>query len=314
MHHINQLRAVVALAEHRSFSRAAESIGLTQSALSQNIKKLEDHYGVALFDRRHGRVDLTTYGEMAVATGRDMIGSIDALRADIGLLQNYATGRISVGVDPYLASSVVGPVLADLLKSYPNLKFVVKSGRYDLFEAVLRGGDIDVFVGYPPQHVPPDLDVDLLQLPTPIVVCAPDHPLSSSAQVTLREIIAFPIVTPAPPAWYVAWAQAQIADAGQEIEIEQLMILEADSIAMVKIVVRGTQALTAALPSDLIEEFKAGLLRPVAMANWPLTMPGCVVTPAGRPITPAARLFMDACSQHLLLELQLRKTLAAKVA
>ena len=64
MSSIKLFKSAQALIKHESFGKASKSIGLTQSALSQNIKKLESHYGVKFFQRENGKTKPTVYGEM----------------------------------------------------------------------------------------------------------------------------------------------------------------------------------------------------------------------------------------------------------
>ena len=107
MHHINQLRSVVALAEYRHFGRAAESIGLTQSALSQSIRKVEDLYGVPLFERRNRQVALTTYGDLVYQTASQTLDAMSNVEREIRLLRNLETGHLVVHSDPYLTNSLL---------------------------------------------------------------------------------------------------------------------------------------------------------------------------------------------------------------
>lgn len=125
MQHINHLKSVAALARHGHFGRAAESIGLTQSALSQNIHRIEALYGVSLFVRQRGRVTPTAYGEIVIAAALTGIEALERAQREIQLLQNLETGHLVVGVAPYLASSILGPALSSLMEAYPKLKFTL---------------------------------------------------------------------------------------------------------------------------------------------------------------------------------------------
>jgi DNA-binding transcriptional LysR family regulator len=112
MNNLSQIRSVVALAHHGHFARAAEEIGLTQSALSQNIKRVEEKYGVPLFIRRRGRVTLTTYGEVIERLARSMLESSAAAEREIQSMQNLTLGSLVIGVDAFLNSSMLGKVLS----------------------------------------------------------------------------------------------------------------------------------------------------------------------------------------------------------
>ncbi len=293
MNHINQLRSVVALARHRHFGRAADSIGMTQSALSQNIRKLEESYGVSLFERKNRQVSLTTYGDIVNHNATMILESITNARREIRLLQNLETGHLMVGVDPYLASSLIAPALAELLSSHPRLRFTARSASWDQIEDKLLSDEIDIYFGITPQSARDDLKLETIELPAPLILCQPDHELVHHDVVSLSQSIGLPLVTPTPPAWYIKWAQQQADELENKLDVTQLIFLEADNIEMVKRVASNSHALTAALPSDAESEITRGNLVVLRLKNWPVSMHGCIVTKASRTLPPAAELLIE---------------------
>ena len=77
-----------ALIKHESFGKASKSIGLTQSALSQNIKKLENHYGVKFFQRENGKTKPTVYGEMLLSLTDEIVDIEEKIINQISLINN----------------------------------------------------------------------------------------------------------------------------------------------------------------------------------------------------------------------------------
>src|SRR5215475_9488190 len=94
---LRQLRSVEAVARHRHFTRAAEELHLAQSALSHQVRKLEDELGIALFERTSRRVIPTEAGAVIASCAREVLATVDAARAQLDELRGVLRGRIWVG-------------------------------------------------------------------------------------------------------------------------------------------------------------------------------------------------------------------------
>ena len=293
MQHITQLRSVVALARHRHFGRAADAIGLTQSALSQSIRKVEQLYGVTLFERRNRQVALTSYGEIVYRTASQTLDAMSNVEREIRLLQNLETGHLIVHADPYLTNSLLAPALAGLLTKFPHLRFSVRQGYWHDVETRLLEDDIDLYFGMPPEALHPDIDYEILELPSPLILCRAQHELVRRKQVVLAELIEYAIVTPTPPAWYIQWARSQVDELNNTVDVTDLIILETDNVAMAKTVAMQSNALTACLPSEVAEEVNREELHVLKLENWPNRMYGCLAKRRSRAIPPSAELAIE---------------------
>lgn len=294
MRHINQFRSVLALAKYRHFGRASDSIGLTQSALSQSIQKLEALYGVPLFERARGQVSLTAYGEIVTQTARNVVDSIARAQREIKLLQNLETGHLMIGVDSYFASSLMSAALVELLSIHPNLRFTVCSADWTKSERQIIEEEIDIYFGFPPDATHIGINLERIETPTPLVLCSKSHELAGHDEISLAQAIKFPLATPTPPAWYVQWAQTQVDHLNNKVDVTNLMFLESDNIHMVKAVTKNSHALMAALPGDVIDEITSGEFKVLRVADWPATMYACIATKSNRTIPPAATLLIES--------------------
>ncbi len=290
MQHINHFRSVVALAEYGHFGRAADAIGLTQSALSQNIQRLEMLYDVPLFVRQRGQISLTAYGEVVQAAARQALDAVTQAQRDISLLQNLEIGHLIVGVDAFLGTSLLGPALFRMLKAHPNLKFTVRTGHWEIFASQLLDEEIDIYIGFPPDHQLPDLTFEPVVIPSPLVLSSRHHEMAKSEETRLGDLVAYPIVSPVPPNWYIRWAQEQIEQFKDRKSVTGPMILESDSIAICKQIIRNNMALMAAMRADVQDELDSGDIVALNLANWPTTMESCIVTKTRRLQSPAAEM------------------------
>src|SRR5947209_6742602 len=94
---LRQLRYLVALAEERSFTRAAAREHIAQPALSQQLRRLEDELGLLLVERTTRQVSITPAGDLLVARARRILGELEAAHAELESLRGVRTGRVRVG-------------------------------------------------------------------------------------------------------------------------------------------------------------------------------------------------------------------------
>src|SRR5436190_339352 len=109
---LRQLRYLVALADERSFTRAAAREHVAQPALSQQLRRLEDEVGVPLVDRTTRRVALTDAGELLTERARRVLNEIAAARGELGELAGIRSGRVTIGAMPTLGQFDLALLLA----------------------------------------------------------------------------------------------------------------------------------------------------------------------------------------------------------
>lgn len=146
-HRLRDLEAFLAVAEEASFTRAAARLGISQSALSQVIRGLEESLGLPLFARTTRSVSVTPAGERLLLLIGPAVGQIHAGLEKVTELRDKPSGTIRISADEYAVHSVLQPALRHFLPQYPdiNVELTVDygltdiiSGRYDA--GVRRGG------------------------------------------------------------------------------------------------------------------------------------------------------------------------------
>jgi len=120
------LKAFVAVADHRSFTRAAAMLNRTQSAVSMQIKRLEDRFGVSLFHRTKAKVDLSSAGEGLLGYARRILILND--EAVGRLYEHKVEGIVRLGVMDDYATFVVPPLLSSFLAGYPLIHIEMETG------------------------------------------------------------------------------------------------------------------------------------------------------------------------------------------
>ncbi len=143
------MTAFLVVAEERSFTRAAVRLGLSQSALSQIVRRLEAGLGLRLLSRTTRSVAPTAAGERLIATLAPMVRDMDAALASLGELRDRPTGTIRVTTVEHAAKTILLPAMKRLLPDYPDItvELTVDYGLADVvaerFDAGVRlGGEI----------------------------------------------------------------------------------------------------------------------------------------------------------------------------
>jgi DNA-binding transcriptional LysR family regulator len=190
---ILQLEHFLAVVDERSFTRAAERLYRTQSALSQSIKKLEEELSAPLFVRDLHDVSLTEAGKLLVDYGRRMISLRDEATRKLGRLKSLETGALSIAAHESAAVYLLpGPIRA-YLQQYPDVKVGIYRSRLE--EIPSRVMDRAVEVGFvkeePVFHELQWVDVHSDEM---VLIASPNHPLVARPRVCIRELDGVPFI------------------------------------------------------------------------------------------------------------------------
>ena len=141
---LRQLEYAIAVADHSSFSRAAEACFVTQPALSSQIQQLERSVGARLFERGGRRVLLTESGRVLVERARRVMTDVDDLSGAVLALKTPLTAPVRLGAIPTIAPYLLPRALPDLGKDYPSLRLLLTEGRTERLVRLLEEGRLDV--------------------------------------------------------------------------------------------------------------------------------------------------------------------------
>jgi len=188
-----QLRAFVALADERHFTRAAQRCHLTQPAFSALIRALEEAVGMRLFDRSTRHVELTAQGRVLDASARRLLAEFDLVVEDLRDHAARRRGRVAIAALPSLAAGWLPPILARFHTDYPGVALTLRDALLDACLDMVRAGEVD-FALAARRHDMTDLDSEFLHADRFHLVCRDDHPLAARASVTLAQAAQWPII------------------------------------------------------------------------------------------------------------------------
>src|SRR5687768_11421630 len=155
---LRQLAALVAVADHGTFSAAADALHTVQSNVSTHIARLEKELGATLVDRSAGR--LTEEGEAVVERARRVSAELDALVADVAAFRSDVSGNVRIGIIGTTARWLVPLLLTEMAERHPGVHLVIVEATSTSLEPRLASGSLDLAVVNLPLPAP-----DLLARP-----------------------------------------------------------------------------------------------------------------------------------------------------
>lgn len=193
---LQQLRYVVAIAEERNFTRAAERCFVVQSALSHQIKVLEQELGVALFARSSRRVELTAAGEAFLGQARASLAAADRAVAVAAEAMGHIRGSLALGVIPTVTAVNVPDLIATFHDAYPQVDLTVRGGGSDEFLQQIRAGMLDVaFLGLDTgDSLAGGVACHEIARGRLVVVMSSGHPLANYDTLTLADLAEEPFI------------------------------------------------------------------------------------------------------------------------
>lgn len=139
-----RLKTFVSVARHRSFTRAAHELFVTQPAVTRHIKELEAQVGASLFDRSRGGITLTKAGEAMLYHAEKILDSYRRMQFDLNLLTGNFAGELRLGASSTIAQYVLPPYLARYSTRYPEIRATLDTGNTRQMVQALFSHSIDL--------------------------------------------------------------------------------------------------------------------------------------------------------------------------
>ncbi|WP_187386151.1 cidABC operon transcriptional activator CidR [Paenibacillus tuaregi] len=147
---IRQLQYLIEVARLRSFTKAAESLYITQPTISKTIRQMEEELGVVLFDRIGKRIELTDAGQIMVNQAQNIVTSFNNMSAELDDLRNLKKGHIRIGLPPMVGASFFPTVIGQFHKKYPDITIQLFEDGAKKVEADVASGALDVGIAVLP--------------------------------------------------------------------------------------------------------------------------------------------------------------------
>lgn len=145
---LKQIRALIAIVEHGSVTRAAEQLHIVQPAVSRQIRLLEDELGIRLFERERHGMELTEAGRILVDHGRRALEELDTARARLSRQRQAVTGEVTIGFLPSAADFLASALMSRVREEFPGITLRSSIAYADDVEQALARGLVDLALLY----------------------------------------------------------------------------------------------------------------------------------------------------------------------
>jgi LysR family transcriptional activator of glutamate synthase operon len=282
---LRQLRSVEAVARHRHFTRAAQELHLAQSALSHQIRRLEEELGTPLFERTSRRVNPTEAGEAIAARACRVLAEVDGARAEVDELRGVLRGRIWIGALMPAGDVDVPGLLSRFSQAHPGVEVALREGIAADMLGRLATDELDVAFCLLAGEIPDELGVERLSHDEVVAAFAPGRaPLAR--HVNVADLGRQAIIAPRRGSAITSVLEELFAAAGGPL---RLALESGDPFLLRALAARGFA--TAILPRSLTAlqgpAVEVRSLVPV------VDLPVALVWRCERNAPPAARTFID---------------------
>jgi LysR family nitrogen assimilation transcriptional regulator len=282
-----ELRYFVAVTDAGSFSHAAVKLGMTQPALSRQIRKLETELRTSLF-YRHGRgISLTESGRKLCDVVRPMLQQLTELKEDMLEKGDRATGIVALGVPPSIGNTLVAPLAQRFREACPEATLRVHEAFSNTLLERIESGRLDLAVLYDARR-----DRNLLVSPLLLedfFLIQPAQKVQDSAALSMASLAKLTFALPGPENGFRRVVDAAARRAGVKLRV----VMEIDSVSALKqIVAAGTGCFTILPYGAVHQEVREHRLnaRPIKSANMRAML--VAATPLHRMVTKATRILL----------------------
>ncbi len=188
-----RLQVFFTVARLLSFTKAADSLHMTQPAVTFQVRQLEEHFNTRLFDRTHNRVSLTEAGHHVYGYAEKIFELYAELEGSIKEMTGEISGTMTLGASTTVAEYMLPALLGKFKKYYPDITLSLKVSNTEGVVAMVENNIIDLAMVEAPvnnQH----LVVDICVMDQLVVVVPPDHPLSKMEVVRAEDLTQYPFI------------------------------------------------------------------------------------------------------------------------
>lgn len=286
--HVENFKIFCDLVESESFSRAAKLNGVTQSAVSQQLRSMEKHFSVLIVDRSQKQFRLTREGEKLYDSAKDILHRYDKLVSELQEMKKIISGSIHISTIYSIGLHELPPYVKTFLQEFPSVNVRVEYRRSNLvYEDVLHNAVDMGLVAFPSKmrqlEVTPFLEDKL------VLITHPDHKLAKRKQVGLEDLRGERLVSFDPD----IPTRKAIDAMFKEAKIDMEPVMEFDNIETVKRAVEIDAGIAIIPQLTVQQEVKQGLLAQVPLKGRTFTRPLALIYRKGRVLTPAMKKFIS---------------------
>jgi DNA-binding transcriptional LysR family regulator len=284
---IDHFKVFCDLAETQSFSKTAALNGVTQSAVSQRVRQMEERFGATLIERGRRNFALTPEGIAILEASREILAIYNDLGTRLHTIRNVVSGTLRVASIFSIGLHELPPLLKAYRTRHPDVQVQVEFRRSQQVYQEVLNGEVDAgLVAYPAKRT--GIAFDLFEEDDMVLIVHPNHPLARSQLVPLMRLngekfISFEPDTP---------TRKVIDRYLRENGVEATHVMEFDNVEMVKRAVEVESGISIVPENTIRQEVETGHLAAIRLEGKRLTRPLGVIYQRNRPRFPALAEFI----------------------
>jgi len=284
---LRQLKVFSSVAKHSSYTRAAEELFLSQPAVSIQVKQLEEHIGMPLFEQIGKKIHLTQAGKEVQHYSHATFQQLKEMEDVLEAMQGLSGGRLDIAV----ASTInyfAPRLLAAFSHHYPNIDLTLEVTNRETLKKRLAANERDiVLMGQPPAKM--DLEATPFMENPLVVIAPPDHPLAKEHQIPLQELTKETFLIREPG----SGTRLAMERFFQEKKIRYKTGMAMSQNTAIKQAVRAGMGLAVVSKHTIELEVETGRLQILDVEEFPIMRTWHIVYPRGKRLSPAAQAFRD---------------------
>jgi DNA-binding transcriptional LysR family regulator len=282
------------LVDSQSFSKAATLNFVTQSAVSQQVRSLEERFHVPLLERINKRFELTREGEIFYETCRQIIFQYETLTHQLEELRNVVSGAIRIATVYSIGLHELPPYLKKFLREFPNVNVHVEYRRSNQVYTDVAEGNCDFgLVAFPIRKK--TIKVEPFRKDRLVLICNPQHSLAKKEDLTIEHLANQKFIGFEPDIPTRKAVDKIFKDSGLELA----PAMEFDNIETVKRAVEIDAGLSIVPRATVEQEVKNGTLAAVEFKGQPYHRPLGILSKSGRVFSPAMQRFLKTLREPL---------------
>ena len=286
----HQLYIFYAVASHRSFSRAAESLNITQPAVSIQVQELEKFLGASLFHRRTRGLRVTEVGETVFAYAQQIFALSGKLLESLEELHNLQTGRLALGASTTPGEYLLPLAVGQFRQIYPGISVELSIANTRVITQRILNQELDLgMVGSHPTAGQDDLGIiDYLEDEI-VLVAAPTHPLAQMDRVTAGQVAQAGLILREPGSATRNTAE----ECFKQLGIAPAAALSLGSNQALKQAAMAGGGVAAISRMGVTAETRAGMLVILPVSDWDCRRPLTLIYPKERQLSPSKQAFLE---------------------
>ena len=184
---ITQLLYVLAVAEHKNFTKAAENCNVTQPTLSMQVQKLEEQLNIKIFDRTKKPIDLTSVGEKIVNQAKNIVAEAERINDIVDQQKGFIGGDFKLGIIPTVMPTLLPMFLKTYVKRYPKVKLKIEELTIDEIVNKLEDGNLDCAIAASPLQID-NIKERVLYYEPFVGYISPNHRFKLKKQIEISDL------------------------------------------------------------------------------------------------------------------------------